>query len=104
MDLVYLSDVMAYQAVRGPIYDRYDQKWDQNIEKSSQQKHYQSGSRREKPPCKICQERQRRTLMSYIRSKSHDSCGEEQIIEEEEETEKSPREVKIPNEKEEKQN
>lgn len=35
MDLVYLSDVMAYQAIRGPIYDRYDQKWDQTAQKGN---------------------------------------------------------------------
>ena len=29
MDLIYMSDVMAYQSIRSPIYDRYEQRWDQ---------------------------------------------------------------------------
>lgn len=85
-----MSDVMAYQSIRSPIYDRYDQRWDQNkaTERTTGQ---QLNRKREKEPCRICQEKQRRSLMTYIRSKSHehtdDSCISEQIEEEEEEEE-----------------
>lgn len=50
-----------------------------------------------KEPCKICKEKQRRSLMKYIRSKSHDH-SEQNIREEEEEEER-----KIQVEKEEKE-
>ncbi|XP_046675909.1 uncharacterized protein LOC124364457 [Homalodisca vitripennis] len=39
-----------------------------------------------KEPCKICQEKQRRSLMKYIRTKSQDHSGNK-IKEEEEEEE-----------------
>lgn len=51
----------------------------------------QAHRKREKEPCKICQERQRRSLLTYIRTKSHDhtddACISEQIEEEEKEEE-----------------
>lgn len=89
MDLIYMSDVMAYQSIRSPIYDRYEQRWDQPNSKERATVQQQNRKRGEKEPCKICQEKQRRSLMTYIRSKSHEhtdeSCISEQIEEEEEE-------------------
>lgn len=80
---------MAYQSIRSPIYDRYEQRWDQSNARERTQAQQLNRKRGEKEPCKICQEKQRRSLMTYIRSKSHehtdDSCISEQIEEEEEE-------------------
>lgn len=46
-----------------------------------------------KEPCKICKEKQRRSLMKYIRSKSHDHS--EQNIREEEEEEEPAEELQV---------
>ncbi|XP_054281851.1 uncharacterized protein LOC128999392 [Macrosteles quadrilineatus] len=82
MDLIYMTDVMAYQSIRGPVYNNYDIQI--NNDQTKNQKVHQKN--KEKEPCKICQERKRRSLMKYIRSKSHDHSDND-IKEEEDEEE-----------------
>uniref|UniRef100_A0A1B6FMS0 Uncharacterized protein n=1 Tax=Cuerna arida TaxID=1464854 RepID=A0A1B6FMS0_9HEMI len=91
MDLIYMTDVMAYQAMRGPSY-KYS--WSQPEQNSSPPKNQMFQKKNNvKEPCKICQEKQRRSLMKYIRTKSQDHSGNKIKEEEEEEEEECQEEV-----------
>ncbi|XP_075211416.1 fledgling of Klp38B [Lycorma delicatula] len=107
MDLIYMSDAMAYQTARGPL-SYYDRSWDQKNTKKTQDKRKKtsswivqtdngSGSSRSTKThhktsgeaCKICKEQQRRSLRVYIRSKSIEEPDSRCIVEENEEEEEN---------------
>lgn len=90
MDLIYLTETIAYNAIRNPIYERYDssqwqRSYNQERTKMTKEKtdsHSSAGS------CKLCKEKQKRVLGNYIRTKSVECSSKSSIPEEEEESAK----------------
>ncbi|XP_022199189.1 uncharacterized protein LOC111056164 [Nilaparvata lugens] len=83
MDLIYMSDAMAYQSIRGQ-FSFYDRSWEQKQTEKPQVK--SRTSEHGKDGCPICKEqRKRRSLQTYIRSKSHRDSSSCRLREEDEE-------------------
>ncbi|XP_073987578.1 uncharacterized protein [Rhodnius prolixus] len=74
MDLVYLSETMAYNSIRNPIYERYtDTQWQPKYvtDKACKQQKSSSNYHRSGEHCKLCREKEKmKSLSNYIRSKS----------------------------------
>ncbi|RZF44335.1 hypothetical protein LSTR_LSTR006885 [Laodelphax striatellus] len=83
MDLIYMSDAMAYQSIRGQ-FSFYDRSWDQKQAEKPQVKSEKKRSfngEHGKDGCPICKEqRKRRSLQAYIRTKSHEEIEEKAVL------------------------
>nr|XP_014293771.1 uncharacterized protein LOC106692370 [Halyomorpha halys] len=91
MDLIYLTETIAYNAIRNPIYERYDtSQWQRsnNQERAKMTKEKQSQNHTSAGSCKLCKEKQKRVLGNYIRTKSVECSSKSSIPEEEEESTK----------------
>lgn len=88
MDLLYLTETIAYNSIRNPIYDRYEStQWKRTYTQEKAMKVAESESHRSGDGCKLCKEKQKRSLSSYIRNKSVEHSTKSGILEEEEEEE-----------------
>lgn len=90
MDLLYLTETIAYNSIRNPIYDRYESsQWERTYTEKKALKVAEMESHKSGDGCKLCKEKQKRSLGSYIRSKSVEHSTKSGILEEEEEEDSS---------------